>query len=161
VNLKKGKGLTEIANANMDTVIRLNIKQIQGLPARRRPYHRRYANNTIIRSLMPTRNPGPLMHGKRVSDGIGIELAVDDNGYLYITGAGSGGTSSNFNSAFPAAGTAVGASDGTNMKPLLVDGSGNLKIAGSFSASTPTFTTATSTQITVGTTAVLALCCEC
>lgn len=53
-----------------------------------------------------------------------------------VAGGGSGGTSSTFNAAFPGTGTAVGASDGTNMKPLSVDGSGNLKIAGSFSSTT-------------------------
>lgn len=42
-------------------------------------------------------------------------------------GGGGGGTSSNFGATFPTAGTAAGASDGTNMQPLLVDGSGNLK----------------------------------
>lgn len=45
-----------------------------------------------------------------------------------VAGGGSGGTSSNFNNTFPASGTAVGASDGTNMKPLLVDGSGYLEV---------------------------------
>jgi hypothetical protein len=49
-----------------------------------------------------------------------------------VSGGGSGGTASSFSSAFPATGTAAGASDGTNMKPLLVDGSGNLKVTGSF-----------------------------
>lgn len=42
-------------------------------------------------------------------------------------GGGGGGTSSNFGATFPTAGTAAGASDGVNMQPLLVDGSGNLK----------------------------------
>jgi hypothetical protein len=40
----------------------------------------------------------------------------------------SGGTSSSFAAAFPSTGTAVGASDGANMAPLLVDGSGFLKV---------------------------------
>lgn len=43
-------------------------------------------------------------------------------------GSGGGGTSSSFGAAFPATGTAVGASDGVNMLPLLVDGSGFLKV---------------------------------
>lgn len=47
----KGQGLTAMADANMDLVIRLNVKQIQSLPARRRPYHRRYSNNSIIRGI--------------------------------------------------------------------------------------------------------------
>lgn len=46
----------------------------------------------------------------------------------YIAGGGSGGTSSNFNSAFPSAGTAIGFSNGTNMVPGLVDGSGYLEV---------------------------------
>lgn len=49
--MEKGSGLTEQANVNLDTIIRLNVKEIQGMPARRRPYHRRYANNTIIRGM--------------------------------------------------------------------------------------------------------------
>lgn len=69
-------------------------------------------------------------------------LQTDVNGNLKVNiaaGQNAGGTSSNFSSAFPAAGTAVGASDGTNMKPFLVDGSGNLKVniaAGGVAAST-------------------------
>lgn len=45
-------------------------------------------------------------------------LSLDTAGSLrvaIISGAGSGGTASNFGSAFPAAGTAIGLSDGTNM----------------------------------------------
>ncbi|MGB8399055.1 hypothetical protein, partial [Bradyrhizobium sp.] len=44
-------------------------------------------------------------------------LSLDTTGSLRVinTGAGGGGTSSNFAAAFPAAGTAVGFSDGTNM----------------------------------------------
>jgi hypothetical protein len=47
-------------------------------------------------------------------------------------GGGGGGTSSLFNAAFPASGTAVGAlnSAGTNMVPLNLDSSGNLKVTG-------------------------------
>lgn len=45
-----------------------------------------------------------------------------------VAGGGTGGTSSTFGAAFPATGTAIGASDGTNMQGLLVDGSGNLKV---------------------------------
>lgn len=47
----KATGLTQTAMVNLDDVIRLNVKQIQGLPARRRPYHRRFANNNIIRGM--------------------------------------------------------------------------------------------------------------
>ncbi len=56
---------------------------------------------------------------------------VDASGYLKVdvaAGGGSGGTSSNFSSAFPATGTAVGFSNGTNMVPGLVDGSGYLEV---------------------------------
>lgn len=45
-----------------------------------------------------------------------------------VVGGGGGGTASTFGDAFPATGTAAGASDGTNMQPLLVDASGFLKV---------------------------------
>lgn len=63
---------------------------------------------------------------------------VDGSGNQITTFGGSGGTASNFGSAFPASGTAVGFKDsaGTNMAPGNLDASGNLKVAGSFS-STP------------------------
>lgn len=56
-------------------------------------------------------------------------LQLDSSGNLNVniaSGGGSGGTSSSFASAFPATGTAIGATDGTNMQPLKVDGSDNL-----------------------------------
>jgi hypothetical protein len=59
------------------------------------------------------------------------DLQLDSAGNLKINivaGAAAGGTSSTFSAAFPSTGTAVGASNGTNMSPLLVDGSGNLKV---------------------------------
>jgi hypothetical protein len=65
------------------------------------------------------------------SDGSGIvPVAVDKTtGRLLVNATGSsGGTSSTFGQAFPTTGTAVGASDGTNMQPLLVDGSGYLEV---------------------------------
>jgi len=49
--LEKHDKLSATAGINLDIVIRLNVKQMQGLPARRRPYHRRYSNNTIIRGI--------------------------------------------------------------------------------------------------------------
>ncbi len=49
--VEKATGLSQTAMINLDKVIRLNVKQMQGLPARRRPYHRRYSNNTIIRGI--------------------------------------------------------------------------------------------------------------
>lgn len=56
-----------------------------------------------------------------VSNTAGLPVAI-------VSGGGSGGTSSNFSSAFPSAGTAIGATDGTNMQPLKVDGSDNLLV---------------------------------
>jgi len=57
------------------------------------------------------------------------KLSCDLSGNLRTSaGGGGGGTSSNFGTAFPTAGTAAGASDGVDMQPLLVDGSGNLKV---------------------------------
>lgn len=55
---------------------------------------------------------------------------VDGSGAQVTTFGGSGGTASNFGSAFPSQGTAVGAKDsaGTNMQPLNLDASGNLKV---------------------------------
>lgn len=66
-----------------------------------------------------------------------------------VSGAGSGGTSSNFAAAFPVAGTAMGAKDsaGVNMQPLNLDASGNLKIAGSFSSTPPAAGTAALTNV--------------
>lgn len=59
-----------------------------------------------------------------------VPLAADPaTGRLLVNATGSsGGTSSTFGTTFPTTGTAVGASDGTNMQPLQVDGSGNLKV---------------------------------
>lgn len=58
-------------------------------------------------------------------------LAIDGSGNLNVNvaaGGGSGGTSSSFAATFPATGTAIGATDGTNMQPLKVDGSDNLLV---------------------------------
>lgn len=57
-------------------------------------------------------------------------LFMDTTGTLCSGGGGGGGggTSSNFNAAFPTAGTAIGFSNGTNMVPGLVDGSGYLEV---------------------------------
>lgn len=48
---------------------------------------------------------------------------VNSDGELLVTGGGGGGggTSSDFGDPFPTAGTAAGATDGTNMVPLNVD----------------------------------------
>jgi hypothetical protein len=60
-----------------------------------------------------------------------IPIAVDPTSGAILTtssGGGGGGTSSNFGATFPTAGTAVGATDGTNMQPLTVDASGYLEV---------------------------------
>lgn len=60
------------------------------------------------------------------ADGDRTALQVDANGYLKVNikaGAGSGGTASTYGAAFPATGTAIGFSDGTNMQGgRVVDG---------------------------------------
>jgi hypothetical protein len=48
--------------------------------------------------------------------------------YTTASGGASGGTSSNFGVAFPAAGTAIGAKNGSNMVNLTADGSNNLNV---------------------------------
>lgn len=48
----------------------------------------------------------------------GRPLTMDVNGVL-CTSVGSGGTASSFNAGFPSTGTAIGLSDGTNMKSWL------------------------------------------
>lgn len=57
------------------------------------------------------------------SDGVTVSfLNLDSSGNLKTTGGsgGGGGTSSNFGAAFPAAGTAFGVSNGTNMVALVL-----------------------------------------
>lgn len=58
----------------------------------------------------------------QISNTVGLPVNI-------VGGGGSGGTSSNFGSSFPSAGTAIGATDGTNMQSLKVDGSKNLLTA--------------------------------
>lgn len=59
-------------------------------------------------------------------------------GDVSITGAGSGGTSSNFGAAIPVAGTAAGFQDsGGNMAPANLDVGGNVKVSGSLSTTPP------------------------
>jgi hypothetical protein len=85
------------------------------------------------------------------------DLQTDVNGNLNVNikaGAAAGGTSSAINAAYPASATAVGATDGTNMKPLAVDGSGNLKVniaAGGVAAQTDNsvFTAGTSSGLPI------------
>jgi hypothetical protein len=69
--------------------------------------------------------------GKDPATGFMQPFLVDPSGNIKVNvaaGGAAGGTSSNFASPFPVPGTAVGATDGTNMRPLNVDGSGNLKV---------------------------------
>lgn len=81
-------------------------------------------------SVIGTKNAGTAATNSQLSGGVfnstpltlsdmqQASLQVDANGFLKVnvaTGGGSGGTSSNFGSAFPTPGTAIGLSDGTNM----------------------------------------------
>ena len=63
----------------------------------------------------------PAVGQTTMANSIPVTMASDQPG-------ATGGTSSTFGAAKPATGTAVGASDGTNMQPLLVDVSGYLKV---------------------------------
>lgn len=97
----------------------------------------------------------PVHHTVWLLDGDGAPVVLS-NGALPVaieSGGGSGGTASNFAAAFPAVGTAIGAED-TNgdMAPLLLDASGNLKIAGSFTVTPDKSATVTSPgPTTIGT----------
>lgn len=65
----------------------------------------------------------------------GSALQLDANGYLKVNtaaGAAAGGTSSNFGSAFPTPGTAVGFTDGTNMVAGRVGAVANVAAATNF-----------------------------
>lgn len=88
-------------------------------------------------------------------------LSIDDNGNLRVTtaGGGGGGTSSSFGSPLPATGTAAGVEDPSgDMVALQVDGSGNLKVAGSLTVTPITSTAASVPAVnTVGTTAEVAI----
>lgn len=50
-NDQKNTYLTSQAERNLDTVIRMNIKSLQNLPAKRRPYHRGKGRNRVIRAF--------------------------------------------------------------------------------------------------------------
>lgn len=81
-------------------------------------------------------NTAPLLTGlssatTSYGNAVSVPVAVDPNtGELLVqsSGSGGGGTSSSFGSAFPTTGTAIGATNGTDMEPLNVDSSGNLKV---------------------------------
>lgn len=85
------------------------------------------------------------------SGGTSRNLLVDTAGKLQVglTGAGSGGTSSDFAAAFPGAGTAAGfkSSDGTSMQPGNLDASGNLKVAGTLTTTPPAAGTVALTNV--------------
>lgn len=75
------------------------------------------ANSAIRASVLDLTNTNPLT------------VAITDGSGNQITSfGGTGGTSSSFASTFPSTGTAIGATDGTNMQPLKVDGSDNLLV---------------------------------
>jgi hypothetical protein len=78
-------------------------------------------------------NHAPLLEGISSVDGeTPVPVAVDPATGAILTessgGGGGGGTSSTFGSTFPTTGTAIGATNGTNMEPLQVDGSGYLEV---------------------------------
>jgi hypothetical protein len=64
-----------------------------------------------------------------IASGNSSPLQLDNAGNLLVNikaGSAAGGTSSNFASAFPGSGTAIGVKNGANMVNLNADGSGNL-----------------------------------
>jgi hypothetical protein len=64
-----------------------------------------------------------------LTNGAASPLQLDSSGNLLVNvkaGGAGGGTSSNFGSAFPSTGTAIGAKSGSNMVSLQADGSNNL-----------------------------------
>jgi hypothetical protein len=102
----------------------------------------------------------------------GLIRAVDSNGQaqnlvcnsskelkVAVSGAGSGGTSSNFGDAFPAAGTAAGFKDSTGllMSPGNLDAGGNLKVAGTLSTTPASAATSALTNVVSAATSATAL----
>lgn len=43
--------LTDVANTNLNRILDMNIKILQDLPAKRRPYHRGYGRNRVLRDF--------------------------------------------------------------------------------------------------------------
>lgn len=81
----------------------------------------------------------PQQHSAWMFDGDGNPIILFSGGIpVFVQNGTSGGTSSNFGAAFPAAGTAAGAED-TNGKlaPLNLDSGGNLKISGNLTVTPP------------------------
>lgn len=46
-----GGALNQQAQVNLDKIVRMNIKQQQNLPTKRRPYHRGYGRNRVLRDF--------------------------------------------------------------------------------------------------------------
>lgn len=97
------------------------------------------ANTTVAaQSTLPTLSPGTQtptaslagaayvqpVFGSATGGGTQVDL-THGLPVNVVAGGGAGGTSSSFGAAFPATGTAAGFTDGTNMQPGKVDGSGN------------------------------------
>jgi hypothetical protein len=82
----------------------------------------------------------PQVHSVWMFDGDGNPVILSGNGGVpvEVLNAGSGGTASDFGSAFPALGTAAGAEDTNgNMAALSLDASGNLKVSGTLTVTPP------------------------
>lgn len=96
---------------------------------------------TVIANLKAT--------ARKLAGSTPLDVAiVDGSGNQVTSFGGTGGTSSDFGSTFPAQGTAAGAKDsGGNMAPLNLDGSGNLKIAGSLTTTPPAAGTSTLSNV--------------
>ena len=43
--------LTQTAERNLGRILDMNIKELQDLPAKRRPYHRGYGRNRVLRDF--------------------------------------------------------------------------------------------------------------
>lgn len=48
---QKWLDLTETANTNLGRILDMNVKELQDLPAKRRPYHRGYGRNRVLRDF--------------------------------------------------------------------------------------------------------------
>lgn len=50
-SVQLGQMLDQTARVNLDKIVRMNIKQQQNLPTKRRPYHRGYGRNRVLRDF--------------------------------------------------------------------------------------------------------------
>src|SRR5580658_1284240 len=92
-------------------------------------------------------NPSPVP-----ATGLPYWLTVNAQGVLCTNATGgTGGTASNFSAAFPATGTAIGLSNGTNMLPLLADASGYAEVNCKAGCATGTVSNASSAMATSST----------